>query len=55
MLLNHKSAIEFMVDAVPAEGIIADTELDQLEPYNCARYNLARGMTQRWIDAGRRR
>ncbi len=34
---------------------IANTELDQLEPYNCARYNLARGMTQRWIDAGRRR
>ena len=29
--------------------------LDQLEQYNCARYNLARGMTQRWIDAGRRR
>jgi hypothetical protein len=72
MLLNHKSAIEFMVDAVPTEGItvhsptfqsmpltaqrrIANTELDQLEPYNCARYNLARGMTQRWIDAGRRR
>ena len=32
--------------------IIANTELDHLEPYNCARYNLARGMTQRWIDAG---
>lgn len=35
--------------------LIANTELDQLEPYNCARYNLARGTTQRWIDAGRRR
>ena len=35
--------------------LIANTELDQLEQYNCARYNLARGMTQRWIDAGRRR
>ena len=34
---------------------IANTELDQLEPYNCARYNLARGMTQRWINAGRPR
>ena len=34
---------------------IANTELDQLEQYNCARYNLARGMTQRWIDAGRPR
>ena len=35
--------------------LIANTELDQLETYNCARYNLARGMTQQWIDAGRRR
>ena len=34
---------------------IVNTELDQLEQYNCARYSLARGMTQRWIDAGRRR
>nr|WP_315239305.1 Fic family protein [uncultured Albidiferax sp.] len=34
---------------------IANTELDHLESYNCARYNLARGMTQRWIDAGRPR
>lgn len=34
---------------------IANTELDQLEPYNCARYNLTRATTQRWIDAGRRR
>ena len=33
--------------------LIANTELDQLEQHNCARYNLARGMTQRWIDAGR--
>lgn len=35
--------------------VIANTELDQIEQYNCARYNLARGMTQRWIDAGRPR
>jgi len=124
MLLNHKDAIESMVDAVPTEGItvpvivdlqarlmrdllkdardigsirrrvvnidgsvyspsnipallddtlkdlvdkarqirnpaalraIVNTELDQLEQYNGARYNLARGMTQRWIDAGRPR
>jgi hypothetical protein len=34
---------------------IANTELDHLERYNCARYNLARGMTQKWIDAGRPR
>jgi len=33
--------------------IIANTELDCLEQYNCARYNLARGVTQRWIEAGR--
>jgi hypothetical protein len=35
--------------------VIVNTELDHLEQHNCARYNLARGMTQRWIDAGRRR
>lgn len=35
--------------------VIANTELDHLEQYNCARYNLARGMTQRWIEAGRTR
>ena len=35
--------------------LIANTELDQLEQYNCARYNLARGMTLRWIATGRRR
>lgn len=34
---------------------IVNTELDHLEQYNCARYNLARGMTQKWIDAGRHR
>jgi hypothetical protein len=34
---------------------IANTELDHLEQYNCARYDLARGTTQRWIDAGRTR
>ena len=34
---------------------IANTELDHLEQYNCARYNLARGTTQKWIDAGRPR
>lgn len=35
--------------------IIANTELDQLEPYNCARYNIARSKTQQWIEAGRQR
>ena len=34
---------------------IANTELDHLEQYNCARYNLARGTTKKWIDAGRPR
>ncbi len=45
------------IDAVDlaALRVIANTELDHLEQYNCARYNLARGMTQRWIDAGRPR
>lgn len=40
---------------VEALRAIANTELDHLEQYNCARYNLARGMTQKWIDAGRPR
>lgn len=40
---------------VPAFVAIANTELDQLEPYNAARYNLARASTQRWIDGGRTR
>ncbi len=46
---------EVAVDAkdMTALRAIANTELDQLEQYNGARYNLARGMTQRWIDAGR--
>jgi Fic family protein len=35
--------------------VIANTELNHLEQYNCARYNLARAMTQRWIAAGRLR
>jgi len=45
------------VDAADSAALrlIANTELDHLEQHNCARYNLARGMTQRWIDAGRRR
>jgi hypothetical protein len=34
---------------------IENTELDRLEPCNCARHNLSPGMTQQWIDAGRRR
>jgi Fic family protein len=45
------------VDAADRSALrlIANTELDQLEQHNCARYNLARGMTQRWIASGRRR
>jgi Fic family protein len=48
---------EVSVDAADLDALrgIANSELDQLEQYNCARYNLARGMTQRWIDAGRPR
>lgn len=48
---------EVPVDAADKATLhaIANTELDHLEQYNCARYNLARGMTQRWIDAGRPR
>jgi len=34
---------------------IVDTELQHLQPYNCARYRLPFGKTQAWIDAGRPR
>lgn len=49
--------LQVPVDAadLAALRVIANTELDHMEQYNCARYNLARGMTQRWIDAGRHR
>lgn len=45
------------VDAADSAALrlIANTELDQLEPYNCARYNLARGFALQWIETGRRR
>lgn len=48
---------EVQVDAADRAALrrIVHTELDHLEQHNCARYNLARGMTQRWIDAGRHR
>jgi len=48
---------EVSVDAadLAALRVIANTELDHLEQYNCARYDLARGMTQKWIDGGRHR
>lgn len=48
---------EVSVDTADLEELreIANIELDHMEQYNCARYNLARGMTQKWIDAGRHR
>lgn len=48
---------EVPIDAADLAALraIANTELDHLEQHNCARYNLARGITQRWIDAGRPR
>jgi hypothetical protein len=58
----HGRTLEDALSQVPVAAadvmalrVIVNTELDQLEQYNCARYNLARGMTQRWIDAGRPR
>jgi hypothetical protein len=46
---------EVSVDAadLAALRVIANTELSHLEQYNCARYNVERGMTQKWIDHGR--
>jgi len=49
------SAVPIAAEDLAALRTIANTELDHLEPYNCARYNLARGTTQRWIDEGRPR
>ena len=48
---------EVPIDAADSAALrtIVNTELDHLEQYNCARYNLARGTAQRWIDAGRPR
>ena len=58
----HGRTLEGAFSEVPVDAsdlaalrVIANTELDHLEPYNCARYNLVRGVTQRWIDAGRLR
>lgn len=53
----NEALSEVLVDATDLTALraIANTELDQLEQYNCARYDLARLMTQRWIDAGRLR
>jgi Fic family protein len=62
LVVLHGRTLEAAFADVPVDAadrralrLIANTELDQLEPYNCARYNLPRGMTQRWIDAKRRR
>ena len=62
LVVFHGRTLDEAFSQVPVDGAdltalraIANTELDHLEAYNCARYNLARGMTQRWIDAGRPR
>jgi len=54
-LQNALSEVPIAAADLAALSVIVSTELDHLEPYNCARYNLARSMTQRWIDAGRPR
>lgn len=58
----HGRTLEAAFADVPVDAadsvalrLIANTELDQLEPYNCARYNLARGIALQWIETGRRR
>ena len=54
-LADAFSEVSVATADLAALRVIANTELDHLEKYNCARYNLARGMTQRWIEAGRPR
>jgi prophage maintenance system killer protein len=39
-------------DAAVFDGMLK-TELQHLEPYNCARYRLPIGKTQEWIEKGR--
>ena len=61
-VVSHGWTLEDAFSEVPVAAadltalrVIANTELDHLEQYDCARYNLARGVTQRWIDDGRPR
>ncbi|MDB5819125.1 MAG: hypothetical protein JWQ11_2765 [Rhizobacter sp.] len=53
----ESALLEVAIDAADETPVrvIVNIELDRLEQFNCARYNLARSMTQRWIDAGRPR
>lgn len=62
LIVFYGQTLEAALAGVPVDATdlvalraISNTELDHLEQYNCARYNLARGVTQRWIDAGRPR
>jgi len=47
--LTSGKLLEVPVDAADLAALrsIVNTERGQLEQYNCARYSLARGMTQR--------
>lgn len=61
-IVFHGRKLEGAFSEVPVDAadlaalrVIANIELDRLEQYNCARYNLARSTTQRWIDAERPR
>lgn len=58
----YRRTLEAALSEVPVDTAdlaalraILNTELDHLEPYNCARFNLARSTTQRWIESGRPR
>jgi Fic family protein len=60
-VVMHGHTLETALAAAPIDPVdlakvrvIANTELKHLETYNCARYNLARSVTQTWINAGRR-
>ncbi|WP_228769075.1 Fic family protein [Limnohabitans sp. 2KL-3] len=49
------AAVQVDPQDLPGLNEIVNTELNHLEVYNCARYNLARGVTQTWNTAGRPR
>lgn len=62
LVVVHRKTLEESVAEVLIEKedeaavrAIAKTELDYLEPYNCVRYKIARGIVESWIAVGRPR
>jgi Fic family protein len=54
-LANALASVRLADEDRAAFKDMVNSELDHLEPYNCARYRLPMGRTQEWIDRGRPR